>query len=683
MTKIKKILFIAFSAAVLLFASCNNTLTTGTVKGDGIKANKNVTLNLSTNGDYTVFTTKSNTDAGRTIVSESYTSTGLDFYLYGQNVTKGTYLDLQPISVVAKENTENKEGTASLEIGSFVWDLTIVAYDKANPPDSTPTYAGPSDEEDVLEDAVLVGRAYADLRGTTNQVDFVLMPDGLTKTGPIELSVYTGGWVMNAGSAKIGIYDHDTGTEISLLTPTAKADDDTEQSYDVDDTTEAPAIPNSKPDSANYTANGANVTPGNKYDLIVEFTASTGMKYYWSDNIIVLPGKGTVADVVIPDTIMQAPAAPTAFKAGYFEPDTDDTSLYNVRFDWVRSASKTEKNYELEIAQLGVPDDENDTYTTPTDDDDWDAAIALSSLTTTVTYGQDFAYNPYIWVDGSLKKASHTATVKLVLGNRYFVRLRAVNEAGESEWVYPTLDNTTESATAFSSQTINLYRITYQETDPNGVAVTYAPDSTATIEYHNQDETNGIDIMFPNRKADDGRTVTVTDSSGAYWSYWKEYNDKDTDPAAYKGFENLTLIPVFAKQANIIIHDDAAYLMDYTNIGLTLVAFDDTETAGTVDSNNSVEINISRDPEDAEAQGIVSVIWTITYPDDIVYDYCYLTMAKTSNLSSYIYNNNIDKPTSTFTMDVSICEAAKYLAVLHYGINNKEYTLPVLVSIVE
>ena len=97
----------------------------------------------------------------------------------------------------------------------------------------------------------------------------------------------------------------------------------------------------------------------------------------------------------------------------------------------------------------------------------------------------------------------------------------------------------------------------------------------------------------------------------------------------------------------------------------------------------SVEINISRDPEDAEAQGIVSVIWTITYPDDIVYDYCYLTMAKTSNLSSYIYNNNIDKPTLTFTMDVSICEAAKYLAVLHYGINNKEYTLPVLVSIVE
>lgn len=680
MTKIKKILFIAFSTVVLLFASCNNTLTTGTVKGDGIKANKNVTLNLSTNGDYTVFTTKSNTDAGRTIVSESYTSTGLVFYLYGQNVTKGTYLDLQPISVVAKENTDNKEGTASLEIGSFVWDLTIVAYDSANPPASTPTYAGPSDEEDVLEDAVLVGRAYADLRGTTNQVDFVLMPDGLTKTGKINLSVYTNTWDLDKEyTVKIGLYDHITGTEISALT-SPKSTADTEVAYTPSGDT--PALPKTK-SAGNYTANNANVTPGNSYDLIVEFTTPSGQVYYWSDNIIVLPGKGTTADVIIPDVILKRPAAPTDFKAGYFEPDSDDTSLYNVRFDWVRSATKNERNYELEIAQLGVPDDENDTYTTPTDDDEWDEAIALSSLTTTETYGEDFAYNPYIWESGSLKKASHTAVAKLVLGNRYIVRLRAVNEAGNSDWVYPTLDNTTSSATAFESPTINLYRITYQETDINGLEVTYTPAETPTIEYHNQDETDGIDIMFPNRTAEDGRAITVTDSSGAYWSYWKEYNDKDTDPAAYKGFENLTLIPVFAKQANIIIHDDAAYLMDYTNIGLTLVAFDDTETAGTVDANNSVEINISRDPEDAEAKGIVSVIWTITYPDDIVYDYCYLTMAKTSNLSSYIYNKNIDKPTLTFTMDVSICEATKYLAVLHYGINSKEYTLPVLVSIVE
>lgn len=671
MTKIKKILFIAFSAAVLLFASCNNTLTTGTVKGDGIKANKNVTLNLSTNGDYTVFTTKSNTDAGRTIVSESYTSTGLVFYLYGQNVTKGTYLDLQPISVVAKENTENKEGTASLEIGSFVWDLTIVAYDKANPPASTPTYAGPSDEDDVLEDAVLVGRAYADLRGTTNQVDFVLMPDGLTKTGEINLKVYTGGWEMPADyTATIGIYDHETGAEISTL---SKAGADTEQDF-----TTLPDHTNI-PDEPNYTANGTDVKPGNSYDLIVEFSTQNGKTYYWSDNIIVLPGKGTEATVIIPNTIMLPPAPPTEFKAGYFEPDTDDTSLYNVRFDWIRSETKTERNYELEIAQLGAPA----TYTTPTSDTEWDAAIALSALTTTVTYGEDFAYNPYIWESGSLKKASHTAVAKLVLGNRYIVRLRAVNDAGNSVWVYPSLNNTTSGATGFTSTTINLYRITYQETDINGLEVTYTPPATPTIEYHNQNETDGIDIMFPNRTAEDGRAITVTDSSGAYWSYWKEYNDKDTDPAAYKGFENLTLIPIFAKQANIIIHDDAAYLMDYTNIGLTLVAFDDSETAGTVDSNNSVEINISRDPEDAEAQGIVSVIWTITYPDDIVYDYCYLTMAKTSNLSSYIYNNNIDKPTLTFTMDVSICEAAKYLAVLHYGINNKEYTLPVLVSIVE
>lgn len=679
MNNIRKILFITFSAAVLMFTACNSAIGTGTVKGDGIKANKSVTLNLSTNGDYTVFSTKTNSSAGRTIVSDSYTSTGLKFYLYGENVTKGTYLDLQEISVTAKENTGNKQGTASLEIGSFVWDLTIVAYDSNDLPNPLPSYTDDEDEEDVLENAVLVGKAYADLRGATNQVDFVLMPDGLTKTGPIALSVYTGGWSMSPDysdySVIIGIYDHATGAEISTL---SKADEETTQSYADDD-----LLPDSDPGSANYTANGAAVNPGNTYDLIVEFTAPSGKKYYWSDNLIVLPGKGTEAAVIIPDTIMKPPAAPTDFKAGYFVPAVSDTSLYKVEFDWVRSASKTEKNYELEIAQLGVPDDEDDSYTTPADDDTWDAAIALSALTTTVTYGEDFAYNPYIWESGSLKKASHTAVAKLVLGNRYIARIRAVNEAGPSAWVYATLDNTTNDATAFSSQTINLYRITYQETDINGLEVTYAPNDTPTVEYHNQNEDPGIEIMFPNRKADDGRDITVTDNSGAYWSYWKEYNDKDSDPEAYTGFENLTLIPVFAKQANITIHDDAAYLMNNGNIELTLIDFEGNDTTRAIDANNSVEINISRDPEDDDAESIVTAIWTITYPEDIVYDYCYLTMAKTSNLTSYIYNKNIDKPSLTFTMDVSICESAKYLAVLHYGINNKEYTLPILVSIVE
>ena len=104
--------------------------------------------------------------------------------------------------------------------------------------------------------------------------------------------------------------------------------------------------------------------------------------------------------------------------------------------------------------------------------------------------------------------------------------------------------------------------------------------------------------------------------------------------------------------------------------------------ARTFDANDSITVNISTDPEDAEAEGIATMVWTIDY-DGIEYSYCYLTMAKTSNLESYIYNKSIVTPANTFTVDVSICESAEYLAVLHYGINNKEYTLPLLVSIVE
>ena len=691
MKNIKKILFITLSAAVLLFTACKNSVTSATVKGEGITAEKTVTLNLSANGDYTIFSTKNN--SSRTIVSSPYAAGDLKFYMFGTNTTKGSYVGLKEITV---SSTDGKTGTASLEIGSFVWELTIVAYPSTFSVTATTFDGAAATETSILANAVLVGRASADLRGDTNNVDFILMPDGLTKTGNISIKLYTGGWTMaNTYTANVSIVDHVTGTEISAITPTPKADNSTVKTF-----SGTSLIPDSLPGEANYTAGGAAIAPGNSYDLVVEFTSPNGKKYYWSDNLVVLPGKGNSETVIIPDTIMLPPDPPTAFKTGYFEPTVADASMYEVEFTWTRSAGKTEKFYELEIADLGVPTVDTNIYANPTTDTAWETQVfkpaegsnpkvdGYSTLTTVEKYGMNFYQNPYIWVAGSLLKGNETATAKLVLGNRYFARLRAVNDAGESDWVYVDLSGTgTTDNNAFTSTTINLFRITYQETDVNARAATYeaipATPAFENIQYHCQDTTTGIAIALPYRSKaeEDGsevtRTLKVTDPTDAYWAYWKDYNTTNVDPEAYKGFTNLTLIPVFAKNSNVTIHSDADYLMTKTNIALTMIEGKTGYTLNEIDANNSVAILIG-------ANGAKTIKWTLSYPSGIVYDYCYLTMAKTSSLTSYVYNQNIDKTTLEFpVMDLTDCESCKYLAVIHYGINGRDYTLPISVSITE
>ena len=304
-----------------------------------------------------------------------------------------------------------------------------------------------------------------------------------------------------------------------------------------------------------------------------------------------------------------------------------------------------------------------------------------SALTTVSKYGMDFYQNPFIWVSGSLLKGNETATAKLVLGKRYAVRIRAVNDAGVSAWAYATLDgNTTTGSTAFTSNLINLFRITYQKTDTNGRLATYtATPAFENVQYYNQSETTGIAIAIPYRSAEEEadtsvtRDVTVKDPSNAYWAYWKNYNETNQDPENYTGFENLTLIPVFAKQSDITIFDDTENLMSKDNITLTMVT--GTGTLGTIDANNSIEIDLNT---------IKSIKWALTYPTGKVYDYCYLTLAKTSSYNAFVYNENIDQTTKEFpVMDLTDCESVKYMAVIHYGIDGKDYTLPILGSIVE
>lgn len=322
--------FFAISAA-MIFASCSN-LTDANVSSSSEDKN---TLNIEvTNYDEVVTqASKSANRASRTIIPDSFDSDGVDFYLYGTNTSGGTF---GPEKVDFKGNTDATGGTTSKTVGtinipanSAVWDFTLVAVTSG---DAAPT------EATLKDNAVLIGYSSMDmLNGDTAK--FTLSPDGLTKEAAIAMKLYTDGWELPTGfTAKAGIY---------LLTTGADAGTDaapTEKEVKFTDATK---------DAANAVEYAiASFTPGTYLFKVTFEKTGSNKKFYWSDVLVVLPGKTIDNAVGIPNIIGTAPTAPTAFKAGYVEKSEDKFSgWYTTAFEWERG-SKNENNFEIEVLEF-------------------------------------------------------------------------------------------------------------------------------------------------------------------------------------------------------------------------------------------------------------------------------------------------------------------------------------------
>ena len=530
--------FFAISAA-MIFASCSN-LTDAKVSSSSEDKN---TLNIEvTNYDEVVTqASKSANRASRTIIPDSFDSDGVDFYLYGTNTSGGTF---GPANVTFKGNTDAAGGAASKTVGtisipanSAVWEFTLVAV--------APQGATAPTEATLKDNAVLIGYSSMDmLNGDTAK--FTLSPDGLTKKAEIAMKLYTEGWTLPTGfTAKAGIYLLTTGADAG--TDAAK----TEQSVAFTDTTKDEA------NAVAYTI--ASFTPGTYLFKVTFEKTGSNKKFYWSDVLVVLPGKTINNAVGIPNIIGTAPAAPTDFKAGYVEKSEDKFSgWYTTAFEWERG-SKNENNFEIEVLEFN----DADTVTPPADADAaWTTALTAGS---SVTYGSKFSSEAN-YESGSLLSGNTKAQLRLELGKRYFARIRAVNDAGESAWTLVALADAPAEPTgtkAFTGNTINRYRLTYFM---NGGAY-YADKATADagtggstadrVSYHCEDSTTGIEIT----KADE---TPIIKKNTYTWSYWSKdatsetlsrYNEPGTAPEAYKGYKNLDLYAMFATDASVAIFD--------------------------------------------------------------------------------------------------------------------------------
>ena len=595
----RSLFFAAFILLSLFLSSCSG-LVDGIMgenedEDEGSSFSRMLTLTID---NYTDVIDTSNSSprlarkVARTISAESYKNTeaGLKFWVYGSS-TDGE--ELNPTNVDFTKGSTDYSGLISLDkISASDWYLTLVVVTE----DITPISI-----DDVFNEAVLIGRANVDLRSGTS-VTFSLTTEGLVKEAAVKLTVKPkANWFTTSSnpdstwSVKAAIYDRVTG---AIEKDNEASPGSTEKVLYTSgtDTFTAP------PAAANYEI--PSMKPGTYLFKVSFSNKDTGKTYVWSDLIRILPGKTLEQDVEVPNIIGLPPTAPTHFFAQYaakVESDaavsgtakyaeTPSSDFYVVDFTWTAGDSKNEQYFELDIAEFSDTFDESAASVTyPATDADWDTLVGDSTIKVSTYNAATFFETSHEskWFDShvttgsganeyalgsSLYSGSQHAEFILELGKRYYARIRAVNDAGDSDYAYVNLsgvtasDDRSEKYLTFDSSTINLYRVCYSL---NGGVYYGEGKDTADgkevtediLEYYSRNTTSGAPIKDISKGGYDehttnkcktaDETVIKGDTALTQWldrSTRKAFVDTTIEDATgvksmtkYSGYKNLDL----------------------------------------------------------------------------------------------------------------------------------------------
>lgn len=652
--------FTAFGIAALL-ASCSNVSTASVFD----KLNNTRVLNIAVSNYDDVVSSSRNAssvnrsasdakNASRNITPDSFDATGLNFYLYG-TATNGQTFGPENVAFNGKDDGQGGKsktvGTIEIPAEAYVWEFTLAAFEKGE--------AAPTSINDMKTNAVLIGYSSMDMENG-DTAKFTLSPDGLEKEASVALKLYLDGWqnVPSGYKATAGIYKLADGSVVN-----DKDDVSTEKVLYADISDAANGFPTTAPAAANYTVD--KMAPGT-YMFKVTFE-STNKKFLWRDILDILPGKTVDNEVAIKNIIGELPNAPSDFKAGYVDSSEDKYNGYYVtEFSWTRDALKNENSFELDLLELN-----DSTTTVPSNDTDWETAVNDNG--TVKTFDDKFS-SAIEHESGSLLACNESVQIRLELGKRYFARIRAVNYAGASDYAYVGIDAGTANVKAFTSGTINRYRITYhlQDGEFNGTveSKTYTNETNDIVFYYCQSSTTGNTIVVP-----DGNTITLVydpDGTGTVtynWTYWKNGDSKyDTvanpDYPAYKDYKNLDLYAAYTTTAGVEIFDKKSYAIDPAWISL--------------DAGGTFTPGISGGTAEIDTTGITEINWTFTptgvkYPDgtaftDFAYDIVNFTLSRGGKTYYATSENNIGEGgTTVFTVTMP-------LSGLSSGVYNVNFT---------
>ena len=641
--KNRKSIFVFFAiSCAMIFASCSNL----------IKANvsstseNNNALNIEiTNYDEVVTkASKSTNNESRTIIPDSYDSDGVDFYLYGTNTSSGTF-GPSKVNFISK-NGSKTIGTINIPADSAIWEFTLVAVTQGA---TVPT------EATLKDNAVLIGYSSMDMHNG-DTAKFTLSPDGLTKEAEIAMKLYTDNWKIPAGyTAKAGIYLLTTGEDAS--------------STEKDVAFTAASIDGAN--AVDYAVDA--LKPGNYLFKVTFEKTSSNKKFYWSDVLIVLPGKKIENSVGIPNVIGKSPEAPTEFKAGYVENSEDKYSgWYTTVFEWTRG-SKNENNFEIEILEFN----DTDTVTVPANADTaWETALSAG---TSVTYDNKFSSEAN-YEGGSLLSGNTNTQLRLELGKRYFARIRAANDAGESVWTLVDLASAPTDTKAFTANTINRYRLTYYMnggtfyTDKTAAEAGTGGEQKDRVSYHCEDSAAGTEII----KADE---TPIIKKNTYTWTYWSKdakketasrYNAPGSAPEAYIGYKNLDLYAMFATDANVAIFDKKS--LEIQDAWITVDTGRLTGKTAEIEASTQTEAKWTFTPgtiKDAEGNEI----------SNFAYEKVNFTVTKGGTTFEALSADNVGAATD-FTMSLSNLTAGVYQVMFtaHYGTTTVSYPITTTIT---
>lgn len=434
----------------------------------------------------------------RTIVGDAYDSTEVKFYLWGESST-GTPLEPKEVTVTPDPLAgTNMTGSLSVNLDPGAWDLTLAAVPNAK----TGALTQPLDKSNIVDNAALKGEAHVDTMNAS-VVRFTLRSDGLTGVAPTVRVAVTAknNWFDDAKwDAYAGIYDLLTGVLV-------KTEKDISTGLNAGGTGE-------------YSE--TDIPPG-KYAFKVVFTKDgekDNIVATWSDTIIIYAAKELDESVEIPELVDKAPDAPTGLKAGWDQNNADRLAVnfYEATFQWTRGASKNEAGFELELMDIG---DSDLAAQTPVGMETlWGQLAATNSI---ATYDSNIYGQMDKWTDGSLAAANEEVKLLLPMGSRYIARIRAINNGGESAYVYADLAQQITTFERFNN-VINVYKVRYEldggdwQNGPNAVG----GDTKANVTEFFAEKANRNQQDITIRKPDGAGADGTLSKNGQNWAGWQK-----------------------------------------------------------------------------------------------------------------------------------------------------------------
>lgn len=386
---------------------------------------KKVSVQVITENDSVCF---SDGRESRTIMPDGFSSSDLDFYLYGIDLrtNQNVFETAERVTFHASEESDRK-GTIDLYLPSSYYEFYLAAV----PSGSTFNWRLPK------VNTVLIGSTIVDLN-YESEVLFRLSSKRLNAMsgiyGNVELSLYTKNWEMSSHS---GYY-----LNVMIQTRDLSQTLVSSQIYTT--------LPVDLPAASNYHEN--NLSPG-QYNFIACFTDGVH-SFYWSDVLEIEANRTISKSLIIPNVIELPPNAPSDFVCGYIDPTNNTDSHYPVEFKWTDN-SNNEAYFQLELLDvssvysgsvnepyitdiLGLTNVYTSAPTNYTKDNEWNT-LRLSYPE--MIFTDSYFYNTEACLSGSLIKNSDYITLLLPLGRRYIARICTVNDAGYSSYAYADIYN--------------------------------------------------------------------------------------------------------------------------------------------------------------------------------------------------------------------------------------------------